>query len=101
MEDTSVTDRVTTGIAGLDAILMGGLLNGSTVIAQGPPGSGKTILANQLAFHRASQGELVVYVTLVAESHTRLLRHLAHADLLRAVACRRSNPVSQRLPRTA
>ena len=76
MEDTSVTDRVTTGIAGLDAILMGGLLNGSTVIAQGPPGSGKTILANQLAFHRASQGELVVYVTLVAESHTRLLRHL-------------------------
>ena len=76
MEDTSVTDRVTTGIAGLDAILMGGLLNGSTVITQGPPGSGKTILANQLAFHRACQGELVVYVTLVAESHTRLLRHL-------------------------
>lgn len=76
MEDTSVTGRVTTGIAGLDAILMGGLLNGSTVIAQGPPGSGKTILANQLAFHRACQGELVVYVTLVAESHTRLLRHL-------------------------
>lgn len=68
--------RLSTGIPGLDVILDGGLLAGSVYIVQGTPGAGKTILANQLCFHRAAQGEHVLYVTLLAESHDRLMQHL-------------------------
>jgi circadian clock protein KaiC len=74
--DAADNQRLKTGVAGLDAVLAGGLLHGSTVILQGPPGSGKTILANQLAFTEALQGHRVIYVTLLSESHTRLLKHL-------------------------
>ena len=43
---------------------------------QGPPGAGKTILANQACFHHASTGGHAVYVTLLAESHSRMFGHL-------------------------
>ena len=43
---------------------------------QGPPGAGKTILANQACFHHASTGGRAVYVTLLAESHSRMFAHL-------------------------
>lgn len=69
--------RVTTGIAGLDAILEGGLLKGGVYIVRGTPGAGKTILANQVGFHRATQGGQVVYITLLAEAHDRMMAHLA------------------------
>jgi circadian clock protein KaiC len=42
----------------------------------GPPGSGKTILANQIAFNRAAAGHSAVYVTLLAEAHARMLAHM-------------------------
>jgi len=77
MADHSAHDRIQTGISGLDTILSGGLLRGSTLLIQGAPGSGKTILANQIAFTQAVQRRInVLYVTLLAESHTRLLKHL-------------------------
>ena len=68
--------RVRTGVPGLDVVLSGGLLPGSTAIIQGPPGSGKTVFANQIAFSQLREDKTAVYVTLLAESHTRLLRHL-------------------------
>jgi circadian clock protein KaiC len=68
--------RAPTGVPGLDTILAGGLLPRSTAIIQGAPGSGKTVLANQIAFHLASRGTRVLYVTLLAETHAALLRHL-------------------------
>ncbi len=40
--------RLSTGLADLDLILGGGLLPGSTVVLAGPPGAGKTILAQQI-----------------------------------------------------
>ena len=43
---------------------------------QGQPGSGKTLLANQLCYHHAAKGGHSVYVTLLAESHARMLQHL-------------------------
>jgi circadian clock protein KaiC len=68
--------RRPTGIPGLDWILDGGLLPTGVYIVQGPPGAGKTILANQVCFHHASTGGQAVYVTLLAESHSQMFAHL-------------------------
>ncbi len=68
--------RHPTGIPGLDLILEGGLLASGVYIVQGPPGAGKTILANQACFHHAANGGRALYVTLLAESHSRMFGHL-------------------------
>jgi circadian clock protein KaiC len=69
--------RVETGVEGLDAVLRGGLVAGTSYIIQGHPGAGKTILSNQIAFHHAASGQHVLYVTLLAESHERLFENLS------------------------
>jgi circadian clock protein KaiC len=75
-ESQTAAPRLPTGIPGLDRILEGGLLASGVYIAQGPPGGGKTILANQMCFHQAANGQRAVYVTLLAESHARMFAHL-------------------------
>ena len=40
-------ERFDTGVPNLDLVLGGGLLRGTVVMVIGPPGSGKTILAQQ------------------------------------------------------
>jgi circadian clock protein KaiC len=75
-----VTDhlpRLETGIPGLDTILCGGLIEGASYIVQGPPGAGKTIFCNQIAFARVNGGCKVLYVTLLAETHARLFQSLS------------------------
>ena len=74
--------RVTTGIPGLDTVLNGGLLKGGTYIIMGHPGAGKTIMGNQMAFHHVANGGKAVYVTLLAESHSRMLMHLEDMSFL-------------------
>jgi circadian clock protein KaiC len=69
-------ERVPSGVAGLDLILNGGFLKAGIFIVQGSPGAGKTILANQICFHHAASGSRALYVTLLAESHSRMLLHL-------------------------
>ncbi|ATB34563.1 ATPase domain-containing protein [Melittangium boletus] len=69
-------ERVSTGIPGLDTVLHGGFRRGRTYMVMGLPGAGKTILANQTCFHHIRQGERVLYVTLLAESHTELVSNL-------------------------
>jgi circadian clock protein KaiC len=76
MPDTRKLERVDTGVPGLDTLLNGGLLSGGVYVVEGSPGSGKTILGNQICFHRASRGDSTIYITLLAESHTRLISHL-------------------------
>jgi circadian clock protein KaiC len=71
-----LAERVHTGVPGLDVIMEGGFLQGGVYIVQGPPGAGKTILGNQIGFAHAAQGRQVAYVTLLAESHTRMIAHL-------------------------
>ncbi len=68
--------RLPTGIPGLDEVLQGGLHPGGVYIVIGAPGAGKTVLANQLAFAHARAGGRVVYATLLAETHGRLLSFL-------------------------
>jgi len=76
--------HVPTGVPNLDLVLGGGgLLRGTIAMVIGPPGSGKTILAQQIAFHRAAQGEVVLYFTGFSETNEKLLAHnrsLAYFD---------------------
>jgi circadian clock protein KaiC len=65
-----------TGIPGLDEVVGGGLRAGSLYLICGCTGAGKTILAAQAAFHRASNGGRALFVTLISESHGKLLDHL-------------------------
>src|SRR6266581_6099912 len=65
-----------TGIAGLDLVLNGGLEPGSVVVVAGGPGTGKTILAQQLCFAKASAEHKCVYYTTMSEPHAKLVRHL-------------------------
>jgi circadian clock protein KaiC len=69
--------RIESGIAGLDTLLNGGLVAGSSYIIQGRPGSGKTIFANQIAFHHAARGGRVLVATLLSETHERLFQFLS------------------------
>jgi circadian clock protein KaiC len=66
-------ERNPTGVAGLDEILGGGLFVGGVYLVAGRPGSGKTMLANQVAFAHVTTGGRALYVTLLAESHARML----------------------------
>jgi circadian clock protein KaiC len=49
------TNRVPTGIPGLDEMLCGGFLEGSAVLVRGAPGTGKTSLALQFLVNGATQ----------------------------------------------
>lgn len=72
----SQLQRLPTGIAGLDAILKGGAFTGGHYLVMGVPGTGKTILGNQLCFEHVARGGRVLYVSLLAETHSRLLTFL-------------------------
>ena len=65
-----------TGVLNLDQILGGGLARGALVIIMGAPGSGKTILANQIAFSAAKQGRGALVLTALSESTGKLVAHM-------------------------
>jgi circadian clock protein KaiC len=65
-----------TGVRGLDQVLGQGLPRGALAIIMGPPGSGKTVLANQIAFAAARAGQRAVVFTALAESTSNLIIHL-------------------------
>src|SRR4051812_4107569 len=58
------SERVSTGVEGLDAILGGGLPPGHLYLLEGTPGTGKTTLALQFLLAGAAKGQGGVYVTL-------------------------------------
>jgi circadian clock protein KaiC len=70
------SERVPTGIPGLDTILSGGFLHGGVYIVQGAPGTGKTILANQFCFNHAAAGHRAIYITLMSETYYRMMQHM-------------------------
>ncbi len=57
------TERVPTGIVGLDPILQGGLPKGRSILVTGEPGTGKTILGLQFLYRGLKAGERGVLVT--------------------------------------
>lgn len=76
IEAAAERSRQSTGIAGLDNIINGGLLTGSVYIIRGTPGAGKTIFANQICYHWGRHGKKCLYITLLSESHDRLIENL-------------------------
>ena len=75
MSDTESRDdgtaRISTGIAGLDDILCGGLDPDRLYLIEGTPGTGKTTLALQFLLEGSKKGETGLYVTL-SESEKEL-----------------------------
>lgn len=65
-----------TGVPNLDEVLGGGLPAGALTILVGPPGSGKTTLASQMAFARARAGQHVLLFTALSEPTNKLIAHL-------------------------
>lgn len=75
-EDAGGRRRLASGVPGLDRVLGGGLLAGGIYLLTGGPGTGKTVLANQMAFARAAEGERCIYLTMLTESHGRMIDNL-------------------------
>jgi circadian clock protein KaiC len=57
-------DKATTGVAGLDDVLVGGLRRGRVYLLEGSPGTGKTTVASQFLLAGAEAGERGLYITL-------------------------------------
>src|SRR4030095_2055361 len=72
-----MTQKISGGSTGLDDILMGGIPANTITVLMGAPGSGKTILAEQIAFHNASPETPVLYLTTLAEP---LVKFIVHGD---------------------
>ncbi len=62
---------------GFDVLLGGGLPERQALLITGQPGTGKTVLASQVAFHHAARGTPVVLATTTSESQAKLLEDLA------------------------
>jgi circadian clock protein KaiC len=76
--------RIETGIRNLDAVFGGGLPKGSVSVVSGAPGSGKTILTQQLCFHTASPKSRVLYFNTLSEPTAKTLRYLKQFEFFDA-----------------
>jgi circadian clock protein KaiC len=69
-------ERISTGNPELDRILHGGLPKNSINVVMGLPGSGKTILAEQLAFANCREQRPVLYLTTLSEPLAKVIAYL-------------------------
>ena len=69
--------RIETGVRNLDALLHGGLPEGSASVLGGSPGAGKTILAQQICFHHASADRRALWFGTLSEPTAKTLRYLS------------------------
>jgi circadian clock protein KaiC len=69
-------ERLSTGIPPLDTVLGGGLPVGSLTVLAGLPGSGKTILAQQMCFSNATHERKAVYYSTISEPPGKFIANL-------------------------
>ncbi len=91
------SERVSTGIPSLDAMLVGGVFRGSSILVTGTAGTGKSSIAAHLVDAACRRGERCLYVAL-EESRDQIERNMTsigfdlaqwrRADLLRFHASR-------------
>lgn len=60
----SSTERISTGIHGLDELTEGGFVRGSTILVTGVTGTGKTTFCAQFLYEGLKNGEAGVYISL-------------------------------------
>src|SRR5690606_4205118 len=72
--DRGMTDRIPTGAAQLDTVLGGGLPRHAICLVVGPPGSGKTIFAQQTVYANAHPERPAVYLSTVSEPLEKMRR---------------------------
>ncbi|MFH1402656.1 MAG: ATPase domain-containing protein [Candidatus Altiarchaeota archaeon] len=58
-----MTERVPTGITGLDSLVEGGIPDGFNILVAGAPGTGKTIFGLQFIYEGVKKGEAGIYVS--------------------------------------
>ena len=66
---TEKIERAESGIVGLDPLIDGGFVQGSTNLVAGMTGTCKTIFCTQFLWHGLKQGESGVYVSLEQDSN--------------------------------
>ena len=69
------SNKISTGIPGLDEVLFGGIPANTITVVMGAPGTGKTILAEQIAFANATYGSPVLYLTTLSEPLEKFIAH--------------------------
>jgi circadian clock protein KaiC len=69
-----MSDRLSTGNGRLDAVLGGGFSRNTINLVLGLPGSGKTTLAQQFAYHNARADRPALYLSTVSEPLEKVLR---------------------------
>ena len=70
-----MNERIPTGVKRLDEILSGGLLKNAINLIVGAPGSGKTILSQQVAFRNATVEKPALYLSTLSEPLDKILRY--------------------------
>ncbi len=69
-------NRIPTHVPNLDEVLYGGIPENSVILLSGVPGSGKTILAQQIAFGVAASGGKALIVSTLSEPLARMVRFM-------------------------
>lgn len=68
--------RISTGSSQADEILFGGFPANSINIIMGEPGTGKTIFAEQMAFHNADEARPILYLSTLSEPVSKIIKYL-------------------------
>ena len=70
-----MTEKISTGCSGLDQVLHGGIPANTITVLMGAPGTGKTILAEGIAFKNATKEFPVLYLTTLSEPLEKFILH--------------------------
>ena len=75
LEHEVSSERVSTGVPGLDARLSGGFYRGSSVLISSPSGGGKTTFATAFVDAACARGETALFISF-EESTSQLIRNM-------------------------